>query len=165
MFSLKQLANIGRSARQPDLKNAHSSPPAREPIRLVAITQNLEDAATLRKIANSQGWQIEIVGSSAAALASLKNEPAPLVICDSELSGESWHDVLAKITGHPQAVCVLLASRVADDYLWRQVIRNQGYDIVVKPFQAEELRRSVTFAWSWRGWAYRHYAGLRKHTD
>jgi len=30
---------------------------------------------------------------------------------------------------------------------------------VSKPFQPEELRRAVTFAWSWRGWAHRHYMG------
>ena len=75
-------------------------------------------------------------------------------------------DVLAKIASQPQAVCVLLASRVMDDYLWHQVIRHHGYDVVAKPFQPEELRRAVTFAWSWRGWAYRHHAdALRKPTS
>jgi len=32
-------------------------------------------------------------------------------------------------------------------------------------FRPEDLRRAVTFAWSWRGWAHRHYADvLRKPT-
>jgi DNA-binding response OmpR family regulator len=138
---------------------------SREPVKLVAITQSPDDAETLRRIATNSGWSISIVDSSSAAIASLNDQPTPLVICDRDLSGESWRDVLAKIAALPQAVCILLASSVVDDYLWRQVIRHHGYDVVTKPFQPEGLRRAVTFAWSWRGWAYRHHAEiLRKPT-
>jgi DNA-binding NtrC family response regulator len=127
--------------------------------------QNTDDSETLQELAASYGWRISIVGSSDAAVALLKEQPTPLVICDRDLTGEAWGDVLAKIAAQPQAVCVLLASRVIDDYLWQQVIRHHGYDVIAKPFQPEELRRAVTFAWSWRGWAYRHPAEvLRKPT-
>ena len=70
--------------------------------------------------------------------------------------------MLAKVAALPQAVCILLASRVMDDYLWHQVIHHHGYDVVAKPFRSEELRRAVTFAWSWRGWARRHDEDHRK---
>jgi CheY-like chemotaxis protein len=129
----------------------------REPVKLVALTQNPDDSADLRRIAANYGWTVSIVGSSDAALAALNEQPTPLVICDRDLPGEGWREVLARIAAEPQAVCVLLASSVVDDYLWRQVIRHHGYDVVAKPFQPEELRRAVTFAWSWRGWAYQHH--------
>ena len=70
--------------------------------------------------------------------------------------------MLAKIAALPQAICVLLASSVADQYLWNQVIQHHGYDVVIKPFQPEDLRRAVTFAWSWRGWTARHYAEAQR---
>jgi DNA-binding NtrC family response regulator len=124
----------------------------------VAITQNPDEAEKLRQIASGCGWRISIVDSSSAAIASLNDQPTPLVICDRDLAGEGWRDVLAKIAAVPRAVCVLLASGVVDDYLWNDVIRHHGYDVVAKPFQPEELHRVVTFAWSWRGWAHRHYA-------
>jgi hypothetical protein len=73
--------------------------------------------------------------------------------------------VLAKIAVLPQAVWVLLASSVVDTIYGGQVIRHHGYDVVNKPFQPEELRRAIVFAWSWRGWAHRHHAEvLRKPT-
>ncbi len=157
MFDLRRLVQLGRFTR-------HSTPapigrilPAGEPIKLVAITENPDDSKALREIAGSYNWKISIVGSSDAAVALLKEQPTPLVICDRDLSSEAWNDVLGKIAAQPQAVCVLLASRVADQYLWNQVIQHHGYDLVVKPFQPEELRRAVTFAWSWRGWTSRHY--------
>jgi CheY-like chemotaxis protein len=149
MFDLRRLVHIGRSSRQPTPGPGTLSP--REPVKLVAITQNPDDAEMLRRIASDCGWRIAIVGSSSAAIASLNDQPTPLVICDRDISGESWHDVLEKIAALPQAVCVLLASRV---------------DVVAKPFHHEELRRAVKFAWSWRGWSYRHQAeAWRKPTS
>jgi DNA-binding NtrC family response regulator len=158
MFDLKRFVNLGKPARPAvPARTSGISPPV-EPVKLVAITQLPDDSAALCRIAADYRWRISVVGSSDAAIAALNEQPTPLVICDRDLAEEDWRDVLAKIAAVPQAVCVLLASRVVDDYLWRQVIRHHGYDVVTKPFQPEELRRAVTFAWSWRGWAYRHHA-------
>jgi len=150
---------MGRSTRHPGHDPTQRTVASGEPVKLVAITQNPDDAETLRQIAARCGWTIAIVDSSVAAILSLNDQPTPLVICDRDLSGEAWRDVLAKIAALPRAVCVLLASSVVDDYLWNDVIRHHGYDVVAKPFQPDELHRLVTFAWSWRGWAHRYHAG------
>jgi len=165
MFDLRRLVHLVKSERAGANNQAAGTALATEPVKLVAITDTAEDTAALRQIAGDFRWKVSIVSSCQAAIAALSEQPTPLVICDRDLSGEDWRDVLAKIAALPQAVCVLLASRVVDDYLWRQVIRHHGYDVVSKPFQPEELRRAVTFAWSWRGWAHRHYSEvLRKPT-
>jgi len=156
MFDLRRLVHMGRSEPTPE-HGAAGTAIASEPVRLVVITNEPEESAALQQIASGYRWRISIVASSEAAVDALNEQPTPLVICDRDLASEDWREVLARIAGLPQAVCVLLASRVVDDYLWRQVIRNHGYDVVSKPFQPEELRRAVTFAWSWRGWAHRHY--------
>jgi len=158
MFNLRRLVHLRKPTHQLDEQRSTRTPFSVEPVRLVAITDDAENSGLLQRIADAYRWRISVVASSEAALTVLKEQPTPLVICDRDLAGEDWHDVLAKIAALPQAVCVLLASRVVDDYIWRQVIRHHGYDLVSKPFQSEELRRAVTFAWSWRGWAHRHYA-------
>jgi len=160
MFDLRRLVYGRRPGHQAAPGQGGRNSPLREAVKLVAITQNADDSAELRQVAANYGWTISIVESSDAAVAALNEQPTPLVICDRDLPGEAWRDVLAKIAAQPQAVCVLLASSVVDDYLWRQVIRHHGYDVVAKPFQPEELRRAVTFAWSWRGWAYRHHTNV-----
>jgi DNA-binding NtrC family response regulator len=161
MFDLRRLVHIGRFTRQATPAPIGRILSAGEPIKLVAITQNPDESKALREIADGYGWKVSIVDSSGAAIVLLKEQPTPLVICDRDLTGEDWRDVLAKIAALPQAICVLLASRVADQYLWNQVIQHHGYDLVVKPFQPEELRRAVTFAWSWRGWTARHSTEAR----
>jgi DNA-binding NtrC family response regulator len=162
MFDLRRFVHMRRSARQAVEQNQETLSSTGEAVKLVAITQSPDDAETLRQIAANSGWSLSIVDSSSAAIASLNDQPTPIVICDRDLSGEAWRDVLAKIAALPQAVCILLASSVVDDYLWHQVIRHHGYDVVAKPFQPEGLRRAVTFAWSWRGWAYRLHAEVSR---
>lgn len=133
-----------------DLKRWFS--PAKNPVaapgpqHLLAIVQESDDSAALRQIAAGLGWSISIVASSAGAITILQRQPVPVVICDRDLPGEDWREVLRRISALPQSVCVLLASRVMDDYLWNEVIQCHGYDVIRKPFQAEELRRIVSFA-------------------
>jgi CheY-like chemotaxis protein len=149
MFHLKR-GQRTKSAR------ARSVP---EAITVLAITQSAEDAAALRGISAACGWKFRVVESSGAAIPLLKEQPAPVVICDRDLAGEDWRDVLARIAAMPVAVCVLVASRVVDDSLRQQVIQHYGYDVISKPFQPETVRHAVTFAWSWRGWTYRRQSG------
>src|SRR5690349_13134502 len=132
MFDLRRLVHMGRSTRHPVPEPARITLPSAGPVKLVAITENSNDAKTLRQIASNCGWKILIVESCGSAIASLNDQPTPLVICDRDLAGEDWRDVLVKITALPRAVCVLLASSVLDDYLWHDVIRHHGYDVVSK---------------------------------
>jgi|SRR5579872_7375434 len=155
MFDLRRLVHWKRPEPQP----------AGEPVKLVAITQNPEDALALSRIASGYGWKISIVGSSNEAVASLNAPVTPLVICDRDLSGESWREVLKKLAAQTEPVCVLVASRVLDDYLWNDVIRHHGYDVVVKPFEPATVHRVVSFAWSWRGWAHRHQVEISRKPD
>ena len=64
MFDLKRLAHMGRSTRQPASEPARRTLALGEAVKLVAITQNPDDAETLRQIAAGYGWRISIVGSS-----------------------------------------------------------------------------------------------------
>jgi DNA-binding response OmpR family regulator len=41
---------------------------------------------------------------------------------------------------------LIVASRLADEYLWAEVLNLGGYDVLAKPFNAEEVRRVVGLA-------------------
>lgn len=165
MLDLRRLVHLRKVARETAPARAGGATvAAAEPVRLIAITDENADSNSLRQIASDFRWRISVAATSDVAIRMLHEQATPLVICDYDLTGEHWRDVLAKIAALPQAVCVLVASGVVDDYLRRQVIRYHGYDLVSKPFQPEELRRAVTFAWTWRGWAHRHSEVLGKPT-
>lgn len=151
MLSLKRLFRWGSTYKGPTTEPACSCVPV-DHLQLLAVTRSEHDAAALHGIAVGEGWSVAVVSSSTEAVDFLSRRPAPVVICDGDLPGEDWRQVISTIASQPRVVCVLLASRVVDEYLWDEVIKHRGYDVVTKPFKAEELRRAVTFAWSSEQW-------------
>jgi DNA-binding NtrC family response regulator len=152
MFDLRRLFHL--RSQDWDPRRADREPrPGSGRVRLLAIIPGSDDQTAIRRIAVDHGWDVSFAGSSATAQTLLEREPAPLVvICDRDLPNEYWRAVVAAMAS--QAPCVLLASRVADGYLWEEVIKHKGYDVVNKPFEAAQLRRLVSAAESrahWRG--------------
>jgi len=138
--------------RTPDARRVFDEP---DQVRLLAITRGADEKADLARIAADLRWKLSIAESTDAAIELLGDEPLPLVICDRDLPGEDWRTTVARIANRRDVLCVVLASSVVDDYLWDEVIKQRGYDVVSKPFEADQLRRAVTFAWSWKRWYMR----------
>jgi DNA-binding response OmpR family regulator len=42
---------------------------------------------------------------------------------------------------------MVVASRLADERLWAEVLNLGGYDLLVKPFNSIEVIRSMSLAW------------------
>ena len=124
------------------------------PVRVLAVTQNAVDWKALHRVAEERGWTLLWAHSCEAALNVLSNYVVPIVIYDRDLPGEEWKTALRRLSVHGQPVCILLASSVSDEYLWREVVQHQGFDVLPKPFQAERLVRMVNVACSWRGWMH-----------
>ena len=149
--------DLFRFPRKPSVPDADAGRVFDEPdqVRLLAITRGEEEKAGLRRITTDLRWKLSIAESADEALQLLGDEPLPLVICDRDLPGEDWRATVARIASRRDVLCVVLASSVVDDYLWDEVIQQRGYDVVSKPFEADQLRRAVTFAWSWKRWYMR----------
>lgn len=82
-------------------------------------------------------------------------EQADLLLADGEsrvllteaaFPGGTWHDALAlKRARHPEATLVVTAGN-ADERLWLDVLDQGAYDLVLKPFVADELLRILANA-------------------
>jgi DNA-binding NtrC family response regulator len=71
---------------------------------------------------------------------------ARVLIAKATFPGGTWQDALAlRRTRHPAAVLVV-AAEYADERLWLDVLDQGGYDLIVKPFVAEELIRVLANA-------------------
>jgi DNA-binding response OmpR family regulator len=124
---------------------------AQKDVRLLAITADIENEIGLRRIAADNGWRVASARTSQEAIAAMESHEYALVICDRDLPGEDWREVLWRLTSLSQRTCILLASPVADEYLWNEVIQHRGYDVLTKPYRYDELKRAITFAGSWVG--------------
>ena len=71
---------------------------------------------------------------------------ARVLLTETTFPGGSWQDAVAlKTTRHPGAVLVVTAES-ADEGLWLDVLEQGAYDLILKPFVADELLRVLANA-------------------
>ena len=112
------------------------------PLSVVAILAPQTDRTQLESIFERAGWQIAFADGLDAT------QHVPIVLYDRDLPGADWRQVIQQLAGNRHSRKVILASFVADDYLWEEVIHYGGYDILPKPFRESEVRHVIQFAWA-----------------
>jgi DNA-binding response OmpR family regulator len=100
----------------------------------------------------SVDWRIDL----ADALPVLDRDPHTVVICERRLVDGTWEDLLQHLDRQFCPPVVIVTSRTADDELWAEVLNRGGYDVLMKPFDRDEVTRVVTLASAWWG---QHHAG------
>ena len=81
------------------------------------------------------------------ALAHLADSSISVVICETLLPDGSWKDLLACMARAEASSVLVVTSKVADEWLWAEVLNLGGYDVLAKPLDREEVRRSLQLAW------------------
>jgi DNA-binding NtrC family response regulator len=114
-----------------------------ETILLVGIVA--ADGLSLDQIFLDSNWQSHGVGNCREALGFLDQHHVSVVLTEPELADGSWRELLNGMARHSAPPNLVVSSRLADDRLWAEVLNLGGYDLLVTPFEAEEVRR-VTFA-------------------
>jgi len=118
-------------------------------VRFIVITADEEFYLRLQQIAGTREWRIRRALSDDNAEALISATPTPVVIYDSDWNGGKWRSALSRMSDLPGNPCILLASRVEDDFLLREVVRNHGYDLLPKSVPSEKLIHCLEFAWFW----------------
>jgi len=78
-----------------------------------------------------------------------------VVVCDRDLTDCDWKGVLEVTASLPNPPPVIITSRLADEYLWAEVLNLGGFDVLAKPLDKQEVGRVLTFAWEhWADQAY-----------
>ena len=83
-------------------------------------------------------------------LAALRKRQFEVVVCEKDLSPDSWKDVLEQVTILPDPPSLIVTSRFADERLWAEALNLGAYDGLAKPFDRTEVMRIVSGAW--RAW-------------
>ena len=114
---------------------------------LAALTSG-EECTSLMRILGSAGWELQFAPSFAAAKDVLRAFPGGVVICTRRFEGgHCWKDILNELHGMPIPPPLIVADRLADESLWAEVLNFGCYDLLMTPFDAEEVLRVVTLAW------------------
>jgi FixJ family two-component response regulator len=118
-------------------------------ITVAGLVMDDRDRASLSSLEEHDQWQVHIENNP--SLTALSKLESPIIIWDRDLTRGDWRNIVRALASLPQRPCVLLLSRVVDDYLWNEVVRVGGYDVLSKPLKEVEVLRAVRLAWSY--WA------------
>lgn len=118
-------------------------------IPVVALVLNDPDRELLAKIGRRDQLELRFTESCGEAWTLANQLEASIIFCDRDLPGTEWRDLVQILASAPQRPSVILTSRVVDDYLRQEVIRNGGYDVLAKPLREEDVVRSVRLARSY----------------
>jgi DNA-binding response OmpR family regulator len=112
---------------------------------VLAISPANEDHCFLKGILDD-ATEVLHADSLHAALAVLQEQPVPIVICERDLGQHTWKNVLETTACLPRPPLVIVASRLADEYLWSEALNLGAYDVLAKPFDVDEVVRTVDAA-------------------
>jgi len=127
-------------------KDASGQTARRTPV--VALVAGHRDREVLAGISEHEPLDIRFAESRAAAWDAMIRLHSPLILYDRDWPNAEWRTTVRTFASSPQRSCIILVSRVADDYLRQELIHCGGYDLLAKPFRADDVTRSLKLALS-----------------
>ncbi len=112
---------------------------------ILAISPFKEDHIALRHILRDANWETLHCKTYREALAILGR--APVVLCDQQLPDGDWKDVLKQLNAISDPAALIVTSRLAHSPLWAEVLNLGAFDLLEKPFVAQEVREAISAAY------------------
>ena len=118
-------------------------------ISVVAVVVDEHDRLVLTGLCGDEPFDVHFTESWEEARALATQLIAPVIFFDRDWPGVDWKPVVRSLAASPSGTCVVLLSAVSDDYLWQELIRHGGYDVLIKPLKANKVARVVKLARSY----------------
>ena len=119
------------------------------PIAVVGLVTSDADRRLLTEICSRNRWPLLFTETCEEARIALHQLKAPVILCDRDLPGRGWRETVEDLASSPHRACIILVSEVVDTYLWNEVVRTGGYDVLSKPLREDDVVRAVRLAWSY----------------
>ena len=116
-------------------------------ITVLLVTAKTSHQAEFRTIFERANWRLDCVQTLAETDAYVREHGPAVVICEKDLPDGDWKMVLNRFETLPSKPNLIVTSRLADEALWAEVLNLGGYDVLVQPFDADEVSRVVFLAW------------------
>ena len=119
------------------------------PLAIIGLVTGDEDRRLLTGICRRNCWHLLFADTPEQARSALDKVKAPVILCDRDLPGKGWRETVGDLASSSHRACVILVSGVVDTYLWDEVVRTGGYDVLSKPLREDDVVRVVRLAWTY----------------
>ncbi len=94
----------------------------------------------------SRNWRLFEARDRRRALECLEKNPVQVVVAESQIADWDWRRILADLRRLNPVPPLVVTSRMADDYLWAEVLNVGGYDVLAQPLDRDEVERVIASA-------------------
>lgn len=126
---------------------------------VLSVSPRQADHRAVKELLTSWTGSIFEAASFRSARQVLAKQHIGVVLCERVLGSRTWIDVLNLLFRLPNPPPLIVTSRLADDFLWAEALNRGAYDVLAKPFDRQELLRTVNLAWL--RWFHARDTGLR----
>jgi DNA-binding NtrC family response regulator len=132
-------------ARATDLHNT---------VTVLSVTPYEEDQLWLQDLVSHSKWKLYGADRLESALVALHEHQVGVVLSEKDLPPHSWTHMMDVMHHSQNAPALIVTSRLADERLWAEALNLGAYDVLAKPFDRDEVLRSVSLAWL--NWHHKH---------
>ena len=115
--------------------------------RALWIVGSVESDGGRDSVFDQFSWRTYRVRSRLEFVRHVHDNRPRVVVCERDLPDGDWRDVLAATSSLPSPPPLIVASRLADEHLWAEVLNLGGYDVLAKPLDKQEVGRTLKLAW------------------
>ena len=117
-----------------------------EALPLLLVTSDDQNEVSLRAMLDGTFRAMYWVSNCDEAAHLLKALNPCVVLVEADVRTGDWKRLLDRASNLQRSPEVIVFSRVADVRLWAEVLTLGGYDLLQVPFEAEEVRRTISLA-------------------
>jgi hypothetical protein len=119
------------------------------PITVIGLILSDEDRRLIAGVGVRNQWNVVFADTCEGARTALDQLKVPVILCDRDLLGKEWREMVQVLASSPRRACIILISKVVDEYLWHEMVRRGGYEVLSKPLREADIVRAVGLAWSY----------------
>ena len=117
-----------------------------EVLPLLLVTSDDQNERSLRAILDGTPRAMYRVSNCNEAVLLLESLNPSVVLVEANLPTGDWKRLLDRMWNLQRSAELIVFSCFADDGLWSEVLNLGGYDVLAIPFDAEEVRRTISLA-------------------
>jgi len=123
--------------------------------RILSVSANRDDHLALNRMIDHKFWELRTARTCRSAVRRLDRNIA-VIFSECSLPDGTWKDILNRIVQMDKPPQLIVTSRLADAYICSEVINLGGFDVLAKPLDEWEVRRTLAAASRFRTEPARH---------
>lgn len=116
-------------------------------LEILLASPNQSDHDSLSGILRSHECNLHWSRTCGEAVSFLREHRVGVIIASTGLPDGTWKSLLSEISLSADAPNLIVTSRLADERLWAEILNLGGYDLLVVPYDADEVLRIAVQAW------------------